>query len=242
MDETALRQAIVKVGEEMYKRDFISGGAGNISTRLPNGNLLITPSGINKGKLTPDEILVIDLEGNCLNGDAACRPSSELPMHLEVYRQRPDAGAVIHAHPITCVALSLVGISLQDSYIPEALVMLGPVPTTQYATPSSTENRDAIAGLVANHEAIILAHHGTLTLGRDLSEAYARLEILEHTAKTVSLAFQMGKPKKLATEAVQKLIAMRRQTGFAHEEENPLTLRIAAEVKRLTLDLDDLRW
>ena len=242
MGERALRQGIVEVGLEMYRRDFISGSAGNISVRLPDGNLLITPSGINKGKLTPDDLLIIDLDGNCLNGDATCRPSSELPMHLEVYRQRADVGAVIHAHPITCVALSLVGISLQDSYIPEALVMLGPVPTTPYATPSSTENRDAIAGLIAGHDAIILAHHGSLTVGRDLDEAYARLEILEHTAKTVALAFQMGAPRSLEPKAVEKLLEMRHQMGLARGEENPLALRIAAEVERVTLDLDALQW
>lgn len=242
MQDQALRQGIIAIGQEMYRRDFISGAAGNISARLPDGNLLITPSGINKGKLTPDDMLVIDRDGNCLGGDATCRPSSELPMHLEVYRRRPDAGAVIHAHPITCVALSLVGISLQDAYIPEALVMLGPVPTTPYATPSSTENRDAISGLIANHDAIILAHHGSLTVGRDLEEAYARLEILEHTAKTVALAFQMGTPRQLSPQAVEKLLAMRQKMGLAHGQENLLALRIAAEVERLTLDLEAVRW
>lgn len=238
----SLRKKIVEIGAEMYHRDFISGGAGNISARMPDGNLLITPSGLNKGKLTPDDILVIDLNGKCINNAPNCRPSSEVPMHLEAYRQRSDVGAVIHAHPITCVALSLVGISLQDTYIPEALVMLGPVPTTPYATPSSTENRDAIAGLIAHHDAIILAHHGSLTVGRDLDEAYARLEILEHTAKTIALAFQMGTPRQLDQQAIQKLLDLRRKMGLAHGEETPTTLRIAAEVERLTLDLETVRW
>jgi L-fuculose-phosphate aldolase len=238
----ALRKNMVEIGQEMYRRDFISGAAGNLSARLPDGNLLITPSGLNKGKLTPDALLIIDLNGNCVRGDATCRPSSEVPMHLEVYRQRPDVGAVIHAHPITCVALSLVGISMQDPYIPEALVMLGPVPTTPYATPSSTENRDAIAGLIATHDALILAHHGSLTVGRTLEEAYARLEVLEHTAKTVALAFQMGTPRQLTPQAVEKLLSMRQTMGFAHGEENPLKLQIAAEVERLTLDLAPVRW
>ena len=242
MNERLLREEMVHIGRDMYQRDFISGAAGNISARLSPHTLLITPSGTHKGKLTPEQILTIDLDGNCVGGDAACRPSSELPMHLEVYRQRPDVGAVIHAHPITCVALSLVGVSLQDVYIPEALVMLGPVPTTPYATPSSTENRDAIAGLIANHDAIILAHHGSLTIGRDLDDAYARLEILEHTAKTVALAYQMGMPRQLAKDAVQKLLDQRQKMGLSHGEESPLTLRIAAEVERLTLDLDAVRW
>lgn len=242
MDDNFLRKGIVDIGIEMHRRDFISGAAGNISVRLPDGNLLITPSGRNKSQLTPNDLLKIDLNGHCLSGDASCKPSSEVPMHLEVYRQRSDVHAVIHAHPITCVALSLVGISLQDPYIPEALVFLGPIPTTPYATPSSTENRDAIAGLITQHDAIILAHHGSLTVGRDLEEAFARLEILEHTAKTVALAFQLGTPRKLDPQAVKKLLDMRQKMGLAHPEENPLALRIAAEVERLTLDLEKVGW
>lgn len=105
MNERTLREGIVEIGMQLHRRDFIAGAAGNISVRLPNHHLLITPSGIHKGKLIPNDLLVIDLEGNCVGGDSSCRPSSELPMHLEVYRQRADAGAVIHAHPITCVAL-----------------------------------------------------------------------------------------------------------------------------------------
>ncbi|MFQ5616930.1 MAG: class II aldolase/adducin family protein [Anaerolineales bacterium] len=242
MNEHALRIWVVSVGAEMYARDFISGPAGNISTRLPDGNLLITPSGVNKGKLTPEQLLVIDLDGNCLQGNVVCNPTSELPMHLEVYHRRPDVGAVIHAHPITCVALSLVGISLQDSYIPEALVMLGPIPTAPYATPSSAENRDAIAGLIVDHDAIILAHHGTLTVGRDLDEACTRLEILEHTAKTVAQAYQLGQPRQLSRKAIEKLLSQRQNMGYAHPEESLLSIKIAAEVERLTLDLQDLRW
>lgn len=241
MDISTLRKGIVEIGAEMYRRDFISGGAGNISVRLPDGNILITPSGLNKGKLSPKDLLIIDMQGNSVEGTSS-RPSSETPMHLEVYRQRADVCAVIHAHPITCVALSLVGISLQEVYIPEALVMLGPVPTTPYATPSSTENRDAIAGLIQHHDAIILAHHGSLTIGCDLEEAYSRLEILEHTAKTVALAFQMGTPRKLAAQAVEKLLALRQKMGLSHGDENLLSLRIASEVGRFTLDLERGEW
>ena len=233
-NEAALRTHVIEVAKKMYERDFISGIAGNISVRLTPETLLLTPGGGSKADLTPDELLIIDLEGNCLAGDGTCKPSSELPMHLEVYRQRPDVGAVVHAHPITCVALSLVGISLAPPYIPEALVFLGPIATAPYATPSSTENRDAIAGLINNHDAIILAHHGSLTVGRNLKEAYDRLEVLEHTARTIAAAFQMGTPRQLAESSVEKLLSQREQLGFSHPEESDLSLRIAAEVERLT--------
>lgn len=233
MSETSARERIVQIAQQMYARDFISGIAGNISARLGPDRLLITPSGMNKAKLTPAGLLVIDLEGNCVSGDGTCRPTSELPMHLEAYRQRADIGAVIHAHPITCVALTLVGISLTVPYIPEALVLLGPVPTTPYATPSSTENRDAIAGLIRDHDAIILAHHGSLTVGRDLDEAFDRLEILEHTARTVALAHQLGEPRELRPEAVARLLKMRAEMGLGKGEGSPLAQRIEAEVERI---------
>jgi L-fuculose-phosphate aldolase len=240
--EQALRQQIVSVGRRMQAEGYIAGAAGNLSARLNEDRLLITPSGASKGELSPDELLVIDQEGNCLEGDGTCRPSSELPMHLEIYRQRPDVGAVVHAHPVYCVALSLVGVSLQTPYIPEALVLLGPVATTRYATPSSTENRDAIRGLIGEHDAIVLAQHGSLTVGVDPEEAFMRLEVLEHTAHTVATAYMLGEPRALSEEAVGKLLRMRAKMGLGKGVESRLGMRIAAEVERLTLDPDKTEW
>lgn len=190
----------------MYARDYISGLSGNLSARLPDGNLLVTPAGVSKSDLRAEQLCVLDPDGHPVHVPTGLEPTSELPMHLEVYRQRPDVGGAIHAHPITSVALSLVGISLEEPILPEALVVLGPVPTTGYATPSSEEDRDAIAGLIARNNAIILAHHGTLTVGRDLMEAYVRLETLEHTARTLATAYQLGQPARLSEEAVDKLL------------------------------------
>lgn len=204
-DEEPLRQQMVAIAAKMYARDYIAGIAGNLSARLPGGRLLFTPAGAFKADLRPEQLLVLDENGNPLDALPGSRPSSELPMHLEVYRQRKDVGAVIHAHPVACVALSLVGIPLDQPIIPEALVMLGRVPTVPYATPSSEENREAIAGLVGAHNALILAHHGSLTFGRDLQEAYIRLETLEHSARTLALAHRLGQPQHLTPEAIRKL-------------------------------------
>lgn len=190
----------------MYAREYISGLSGNLSARLPDGTLLVTPAGISKSDLKAEQLCILDPNGRPVDVPTGLEPTSELPMHLEVYRQRADVGGVIHAHPITCVALSLVGISLEEPIIPEALVVLGSVPTTRYATPSSEEDRDAIAGLIARHNAVILAYHGTLTVGRDLIEAYVRLETLEHVARTLAAAYQLGQPQRLSKEAVEKLL------------------------------------
>jgi L-fuculose-phosphate aldolase len=215
MNEEQLRLKIIQVANQMYARDFISGLSGNVSARLADGNILTTPAGVCKADLAPQDLIVVNPAGELQSPATSRRPTSELPMHLEIYRQRPDVGGVVHAHPITCVALSLVGLTLDEPLIPEAVVMLGFVPTTEYATPSSTENRDAIAGLIAENDAIILTHHGTLTVGSDLDEAYFRLETLEHTARIVAMAYQLGTPRQLSEPAVRKLIEMRRKLGYA---------------------------
>jgi L-fuculose-phosphate aldolase len=214
MNEEQLRLKIIQVANQMYARDFISGLSGNVSARLKSGNILTTPAGVCKADLVPQDLVIVNQSGEVQEAVGDRRPTSELPMHLEVYRQRPEVGGVVHAHPVTCVALSLVGLGLDEPLIPEAVVMLGFVPTTEYATPSSTEDRDAIAGLIADHDAIILAHHGVLTVGSDLDEAYFRLETLEHTARTVATAYQLGRPRHLSEPAVNKLIAMRRSLGY----------------------------
>lgn len=208
------RHQMVEIAAWMHQRGYVSGLSGNLSLRLEGGNFLITPSGISKRQLSPENLLVVDSEGSLVERAGPLQPTSELPMHLEVYQQRPDVAGVIHAHPIACVALSLVGITLDEPLIPEAMVLLGPVPTTEYATPSSDENKAAIAGLIASHNAIILSQHGSLTVGRDLLEAYQRLETLEHSARTVALAYQLGKPRHLSEEALQKLAALKMSSNY----------------------------
>ena len=216
----------------MYANQFIHGRAGNLSARLPDGNILTTPAGVKKADLGPDQLVVVDPQGKLQRGLPGLNPTSELPMHLEVYDQRPDVQAVIHAHPIHCIALSLTGLTLENPYIAEALVLLGPVPTTPYATPSSTENRDAIAGLIAEHDAILLAHHGSLTVGRDLDEAYERLEVLEHSAEVLLLASQQGPARQIPADEVNKLLRMREQAREPGENDE-LAERIALQVEEI---------
>ncbi|MFN2187639.1 MAG: class II aldolase/adducin family protein, partial [Candidatus Promineifilaceae bacterium] len=138
-----LRQQIIRVGQLLYEKGFISASDGNISARIEPGRILITPSGLHKGFLAPDELLVIDEQGNRAGISASTnrklKPTSELPLHLETYRQRPDIGAVVHAHPPITIALSIAGIPLSDCLLPETIVTLGLIPTTEYATPSSDE-------------------------------------------------------------------------------------------------------
>jgi L-fuculose-phosphate aldolase len=214
-NEAALRADIVRIGRLLHTRDLVDGSAGNISARLSADRLLCTPSGLAKGFLEPDDLIIIDLDGRLVSGKPDRKPTSELAMHLEAYRRRPDVGGVVHAHPITAVALSIANVSLAECVIPEAIVFLGLVPTTPYATPSSDENKRAISEVIVSHDALVLAYHGSLTVGRDVMEAYFRLETLEHTAKIIALSKLMGGGPPLPPEQVTKLIATRDALGLA---------------------------
>ncbi len=204
-----LRRQMVHVARRLDALGFFPGTSGNLSARLDDEHILLTPSARPKGQLHPEELLIVDLEGRVRQGMRGLRPTSEAPMHLEVYRQRADVEAVIHAHPAAAVALTVAGISLEEPILPEVLLLLGPVPTTAYATPSSEENRLAIADLIRDHDVLLLARHGSLTLGRDLDEAAQRLEVLEHAAHTLLWAHMLGSVTPLPAEALSKLAAVR---------------------------------
>lgn len=203
MDEENVRREMASLASKLYSQGFFSSQMGNLSVRLPRQRLLITPGGASAYPLKAEQIELVDFHGKVLVGQAGA--PAELPLHLEIYRRREDVGAVIHAHPFTCIALTLVGIGLDESLIPEAFQALGRVPTMPYAPPSSEEARQGLAALIADHDAILLAHHGTLTAGRDLPEAWARLELLEHAARTVALARLLSRPGSLPPQVAEKL-------------------------------------
>ena len=211
----ALRAEIVRVGQMMHARELVDGFSGNLSARLGPDHILATPSGLAKGMLEPEQLIIVDLAGQVVEAAPGMRPTSELLMHLEAYRRRPDISAVVHAHPMTAVALTIAGVSLAECVIPEAVVVFGLVPTTPYATPSSIENQHAISELIVGHDAILLAYHGSLTVGRSVTEAYLRLESLEHTAKIIALSRLLGGGPALPPEQVAKLLQTRQEWGFS---------------------------
>jgi len=221
--EQALREEIVRVGRLMYERGLVVGVDGNISARLDQAHVLCTPSGLCKGMMTAEQLIVIDMDGHKVGpGTIANRdlhPTSEVPMHLEAYRQRPDIAGVVHAHPPITVALSIAGVSLADCMLPEVIVNLGLVPTTEYATPASEENVRAIRDLISNHDGMILQRHGTLTVGRTPWEAYLRLESLEQVARITLILQQLGRGEPLPPGFVEKLLEQRRKMGLAHPGE-----------------------
>lgn len=212
------RQEIVRIGRLLWERGYLAAGDGNVSVRLGPDRLLTTPSGLSKGFLQPEQLVLTDLEGARLPRQTAAaeglQPSSELRVHCEAYRQRPDIAAVVHAHPVAALACSLAGVSLAEPLLPEALIDLGSIPTARYATPASAEGPEVVRELIRSHDALILDRHGSLTVGATVWEAYLRLERLEHAAAIVLAARQFGAVPPLPPEEVERLRAMhRRKTG-----------------------------
>ncbi len=211
MDEQTARDQVTECCRRMHERGLISGGEGNVSVRVGRSRLVVTPSGVNKGFLKPADLVVTDLEGRVVKGRA--RPSSEVRVHLAAYRVRPEVGAVVHAHPPTAVAFTIAGVSLAQCVVPEAIVTLGEVGTAPYATPSTEALASEVERILVDHDVVLMDRHGSVTLGRDVFEAYDRLEALEHTARITFLARTLGPLKPLPREEVERLRALREAMG-----------------------------
>ncbi len=222
--EAALRTEIIKVGELLYQKGYIVSNDGNISARLDDNHFLCTPSGLNKGMMRQEELLVIDVNGNRTDTPNAfnkdLRPTSEMAMHLEVYKNRPDVRAVVHCHAPTAVALSIANVSLAECMLPEVIVTLGLIKMTPYSTPSSEENATAIREAIKGHDAIILQRHGTLTVGNSPMHAFHRTESIEQIAKITFMAKLMGGGEPLPAHQVEKLLAQRENLGLSLQGES----------------------
>ncbi len=203
MKHSSIEVAMIDVGNRLWKREYISGTSGNFSTRLDDTQILATPTGLAKGRLTREDLVVTDLEGTVLSGQL--RPSTELKIHLTTYRLRPDVGAIVHAHPKTVVAYSLAGVKLMSTVLPETVAVLGEISLVPYETPGTAALASKMENSLANHNAIVMERHGAITLGRDLAEAYNRMEILEHTAQTLYLAHTLGRVEALSKDEIERL-------------------------------------
>ena len=206
--EERLRQEIVRVTQITAERGLLSSSDGNLSARLDAERVLITPSGVYKATLEPQDLIVIDMQGDVLEARAGLRPTSETRMHLEVYHQRPDVDAVLHAHPLYATALTIAAIPFPLDVIPEALLGLGDVPTAPYATPGTPDLALSIRDLIQSHNNVLLSHHGSLTVGKTLEEALIALERLEHTARAFFIAQTLGAVVRLPQEELARLRAM----------------------------------
>ena len=215
VDERSLRRQIVAVCRRLYERGLIAGGEGNVSARRDASTLLITPAGAAKVDVAEDDLVVVDHAGNPVAGSG--RASSELGMHLRIYDRRPDVGAVVHAHPPFATAFAVAGEDLMSPVLPEIVVLTGGVPLVPYATPGSPALAAAIEPFLELHDAFLMANHGATSFGSTLSIAHQRMESLEHAARTICLARNLGRVTTLTEAQRDALLELRRAASPPNE-------------------------
>jgi L-fuculose-phosphate aldolase len=222
--ESQLRHEIVRVGRLMYEKGLISSSEGNISALLGSERILITPSGVHKGFLEPAQLLIVDHDGQQIGARVGparkLKPTSELPLHLEVYKQRKDISAVVHAHPPITIALSIARIPMAECLLPEVIIFLGLIPTAAYATPGSAELASSVRQLISSHDALVLERHGSLTTGSTPMEGFMRLEIVEQNARISFMLAQLGSHEPLPPNEVEKLLIQRKEMGLCKPGES----------------------
>ncbi len=206
-----LKQEIIEVGKRMYDSGFVAANDGNISARLDEDRILITPTGVSKGFMKAEELCIVDLDGQVVSGTT--RPSSEVFMHLEAYKTRDDVKSVCHAHPPYATAFAVAGVALDKCVLPEVVVTMGEIPLVEYGTPGTEEFYKPLAKYFPFHDALLLSNHGALTVGKNVIGSYYKMETLEHFAKIYSIALQIGKVNYLNKDQVSKLIDLREKFG-----------------------------
>jgi L-fuculose-phosphate aldolase len=211
--EEQIRADIVEVGRRLYARSFIASNDGNISVRLDEHRLITTPKGVSKGFMTPDMMVVVDYSGQKIAGERD--PSSELPMHLEIYRSREDVNAVVHAHPPIATGFAVAGIPLTRAVLAEVVTTLGSIPIAEYGTPSTAELPQAVRKYIKAHDGLLLANHGAVTCCRTVMSAYFKMETIEHFAKISLVARLLGREHLLSREEVTRLQGLRGMYGIA---------------------------
>ncbi len=211
LDLTQIKQEICDVCHKMWQLGWVAANDGNVSVRLPDGTFLATPTGISKSFITPEKLVRINENGEVLEGLEGYRPSSEIKMHLRCYRERPDIGGVVHAHPPTATGYAVANKPLDDYSMIETVIAIGSVPVTPYGTPSTDEVPEAITPYLQEHDVMLLQNHGALTVGADVLTAYYRMETLELFAKISLTAHLLGGAQELSRANIDRLIDMRSQ-------------------------------
>ena len=212
-------EKLISVCHKVYSKGFVSAYDGNVSAITENNTILITRSGICKGDVSEKDILEFDFSGRPLKGEG--RITTEFKLHLFAYSKRKEVNAVVHCHPVHATAISLLGEGLVKHYFPEVLLTLGKVPLCKYATPSTNDLPISIEPYIDFAWAFLLENHGALALGKNLDDAYYKMEKLEHAAETIWKARLLGNPKELSSEEINRLIEISEETyGLTQDRRN----------------------
>jgi L-fuculose-phosphate aldolase len=206
-----IKRHLVRVCHRIDQREYVGGRDGNVSVRVSETTILVTPAGVRKGDVDVDGLVLVDREGRGIEGRG--RASSELGMHLRIYDLRPDVRSVVHAHPPVATGFAAAGVELSDCVLPEVIVGLGRVPIARYATPGTPELSTSLDPVIADHDAYLLENHGVVTVGETVDEAHQRMETVEHAARILLVARLLGGANPLSPENVAALVASRRRYG-----------------------------
>lgn len=214
VSEYEIKKQICDIGKRIYDRGMVASNDGNISVKLSDNEFLCTPTGVSKGFMTPEYICKVDAKGNVLQANKGFKPSSEIKMHMRVYKERPDVQAVVHAHPMYATSFAIAGIPLTQPIMPEAVIALGCVPIAEYGTPSTEEIPNAVAKYLQHYDAVLLENHGALSYSDSLLSAYHKMESVEFYAQLLFLSKQLGGPQELSQAQVERLYEIRRKFGM----------------------------
>jgi len=210
--ERELRQDIVEVGRLVWQKGWVAANDGNISIRLDPDRVLCTPTGVSKGMMHPDDLIIVDMQGNKIEGRK--ERTSEITMHLTIYNLRPDVRAVVHAHPPVATGFAAAGRPLTLALLPEVIIGLGCVPLAEYGLPGTPELTEPMLPYIPKYDAILMANHGAVCYGEDVYKAYFRMETVEHFARISLVAELLGGPKVLPRQEVEKLFQARERYGI----------------------------
>jgi L-fuculose-phosphate aldolase len=214
-----LKEQFCDIGRRIWQRGFCAGNEGNHSFRLGPDRVLCTPTGISKGNLKPDDLCVVDMEGKQVAGSR--KRTSEIMMHLTIYKLRDDVKAVIHSHPPHATAFAVAGVDLPTCIHPEAEVFLGPVHTAKYVTPGDQRLGESIAPYVKDSNTVLMGNHGVVCYGHDLENAYYKLEIVDAYSRILIMAKQLGSIKQLTGPEMKELVALKARFGMTDPRTNP---------------------
>jgi L-fuculose-phosphate aldolase len=225
------RREIVQFGRMMHERGFVSAMDGNLSVRLDEDRILCTPTGMCKGMMRPQDMVIVDPEGRKLAGRRDV--SSEIGMHLLIYRLRPDVHGVVHAHPTTATGFAAAGMALDKPLVSEVVIGLGSVPLARYGTPGTPELAEALEPFIPEYDAILMANHGVVTYGDTLCQAYMKMETVEHFAQITLVTHILGRQEPLGSEELEKLLVVRsRYQGIRSSAARPLAMFDGATTPR----------
>jgi L-fuculose-phosphate aldolase len=205
------RRQIVELGRLAYQKGWVAANDGNISFRLSADRILATPTGVSKGMMNPEDLILCDLEGNKVEGERDC--TTEILMHTTIYQMRPDVQAVVHAHPPVATGFAVAGRPLNLALLPEVIIGLGCIPLADYGLPGTPELSEALKPFIPTYDALLMANHGAVCYAEDLMKAFFKMETVEHFARITLVAELLGGPRMLPRVEVEKLLDSRSRYG-----------------------------